>query len=138
MIIRTAAIAMAILIAGCSKSPTDTSSSTTNKQAPAPAASTDARIAAVSDPRLRVEPAELGTCDDQVVRVTWDFSTEPNNGSMEIWVGPENDRKIFTAGGNVGDVQTGAWTRPGTEFELRRTGQNAGVARAIVGGPRCD
>lgn len=138
MTARTIAIALALLIAGCSKSPTDTPPPTTDKQAAAPVASTGDRIAAVSEPRLRVEPAELGTCDDQVVRIIWDVSTEPDNGSMEVWVGPENDRKIFTAGGNVGDVQTGAWTRPGTEFELRRTGQNAGVALAVVGGPRCD
>lgn len=69
MTARTIAIALAILVAGCSKSPTDNSSPAVNAPADSSATSAGERIAAVSEPRFRVEPAELATCDDQVVRV---------------------------------------------------------------------
>lgn len=141
MINRLTVLAFCLALSACSQpgpDPAGASATTEANTSPAHNAGAAGRVAPVSEPNLRVEPAELSSCKDQSVLVVWDTSNDADNESMEIWVGSSQEIKRFAAGGSAGNKETGPWARPGTEFQLRRTGQDEVVASAVVGGPRCE
>lgn len=109
--------------------------STTDKAPAAPQPSQ--AIAPVSGDLIRVEPASLGDCNQAAVTVRWDLQSKPGVNDVEIWVGAGPAAKLFAAGGNHGEAQTGAWTRPGEVFAVRAPGQTEELGRAVVGGPSC-
>lgn len=81
----------------------------------------------------------MKSCDGIVATVHWNASkVGANTDSTEIWVGPsDSETKLFSAGGESGDTQTGPWTRPGTHFLLKNKQDGKVLGEAIVGGPAC-
>lgn len=121
-----------LLLVACQREPAN--SATENATSALPTAPV---IAPISSDLIRVEPASLTGCEPTVVTVRWDVQSKPKVNDVEIWVGAGSAAKLFAAGGNHGETQTGAWARPGEVFALRLAGQSEELGRTVVGGPSC-
>lgn len=132
---RYVAIALFCVTAACSRQPSPADAPAATAAAPATPAE---GVRPVGDEHFQVQPASLTDCTPAVVSVVWDVSNDPSAGAVELWVGREPNEKLFAAGGNKGQAATGAWTRPGEQFALRKAGDRAVLAHAVVGGPHCE
>jgi len=104
---------------------------------PPPAPPAPAAVIQSSSKALSIDPKEMPSCEPMEATVSWDVSDQPNLPSVELWVGGDNDEKLFAGGGPTGSAKTGAWTRPGTRFRLKTPQTRQVIVEALVGGPGC-
>lgn len=109
----------------------------TPESTPPPKAQPALAITPVSSELISVTPESITDCNPAVATVRWNLQSKPGINEVEIWVGTGSDAKLFAAGGNHGETQTGAWTRPGEVFAVRLPGGSQELGKAIVGGPAC-
>ena len=96
-------------------------------------------IEATSSPAISVNPAILASCNGTVTNVKWNAEKiGAITTSTEVWVGTsDDDLKLFSAGGAVGEAKTGSWTTPGTHFLLKNKQNGKVLGEIVVGGPAC-
>lgn len=96
-------------------------------------------IEATSSPAISVNPAILDSCNGTVTNVKWNAEKiGAITTSTEVWVGTsDDDLKLFSAGGAVGEAKTGSWTTPGTHFLLKNKQNGKVLGEIVVGGPAC-
>lgn len=136
---------LAAMLAGCEKQPSD-ARALLERNPPPP----DSRPEPLPPPPGREEvhtlegargllKAEfpLPSCTQRVwVRLAWDVQPAGMDGA-ELWVGPEQDRKIISSGGPREVIAIGSWAGPGDAFTLRARGGGEEVDRVTLPGERC-
>lgn len=79
----------------------------------------------------------IPSCAHRVsVRLVWNVAPAGMDAA-EVWVGPEHERQIVSAGGTTHTITTPAWAGPGEIFTLRSTGGAEELDRVTLPGERC-
>jgi len=97
-------------------------------------------VPASTSSAMKVTPATIATCAPGIVAtVHWDAqAAHVTTSNTEVWVGSNpTDLKLFAAGGNQGQANTGPWTHPGTHFVLKNKDDGKVLGDVTVGGPSC-
>lgn len=132
-------LASALLLAACGPAPSDEPAPSPD---PAPAPAADAGAAQIEVPETRLihaDPASLPSCAVSVVTLKWDVRPEHAGVTgVQIYAGATESAKLFTAGGAVGQANTGKWAKPGSVFQLRDAATGTELERLVIGGPRCN
>ncbi len=123
-----------LALAACGPAPSDQSTPVTDTQA-----SQSAGAAASGNRYLHATPSTLDNCSKgQAIGISWDLGTDfPGVTGVEIVVGPDDQPKLFSAGGAKGETTTGPWTKPGTIFRLMNKKTREEIERLTIGGPNC-
>lgn len=120
--------AFALGLAACSNptAPTDSlpPDAATTSSAPAKQGAESSSIGTGSNELadFTVEPGQVFSCDGRdrtISKVKWSVK-DPAVATVKVLVGDKEsgERKIFTAGGNIGEEVTGNWVVAGTHFSL--------------------
>jgi hypothetical protein len=133
--LRLILLPLALGLAACGPAPSDRTTPVADQTAPAETATAAPQPAATRF--LHVSPARLDHCKrGQEVEVSWDLgSAFPGVTGVEIFVGPEDQQKLFSAGGAKGQTKTGPWTKPGTIFRLKNKKTGEEIERLTMQGP---
>ena len=126
---------LALCLAACGPAPSDETAPVASQ--PTAAAAATAVPAPSANRFLQVSPAQLDHCKrGQQVEISWDLgSAFPGVTGVEIFVGPEDQQKLFSAGGAKGQTKTGPWTKPGTIFRLKNKKTGEEIERLTMQGP---
>lgn len=137
-------LSAALALAGCqqesapaaSATPAAATTPTTTSAVPAAHVAT---IAAVTNPLLSIEPANMTACDPAVTAVVkWDVRKAHSElSTVSVWAGSGPTAKLFITSGASGQAETGQWVRPGSIFELRNPSTDEVLGQIKVGGPVC-
>ncbi len=132
------ATSLLLAISGCQQESTAAAGNSTATR-PAQTIKTSA-VPASTRSAMSVTPTTIATCDPGVVAtVRWNAqAAHVTTSNTEVWVGSKPmDLKLFTAGGNQGQAQTGTWTHPGTHFVLKNKDDGKVLGDVTIGGPSC-
>lgn len=132
-------LALALSACGPSEPASDTAADTSTAAADAaPPATTEPAAApepAAPTTGLWFEPAALSACGptDNVVKVNWDVSANPDVASVEIVITePNSPEGMFAATVPKGSKDSGPWMHPGSTMVLRNAADGAELARATM------
>lgn len=122
---------------GAGDAPAPTASPAPADAAPQPVEAPPA--ASAQGKYLRATPGELENCKQrESVEISWDLAGDfPGVTGVQIFVGPDEEPKLFSSGGASGTTRTGQWTRVGSTFRLVNKKSGEEIERIVIGGPAC-
>lgn len=136
---------LAAMLTGCEKRPSDARAllernppppDTRPEPLPPPPGQEEVHALQGDEGLLKAE-FPLPSCNQRVwVRLAWDAEPTGLDGA-ELWVGPEQERKLVTSGGARHSITIGSWAAPGEIFILRARGGGEEMDRVTLPGERC-
>ena len=135
--LRMILLPLAFSLAACGPAPSDQTAPVADAPTAAPVSAAPAT--APETKYIHATPARLEKCGEGVpVEISWDLLGDyPGVTGVQVFVGPDDKQKLFSAGGARGTTKTGPWSKPGSIFRLKNKKTGEEIERLVIGGPDC-
>lgn len=138
MILRKILLAVLVAAAAGCKPNTPPPQSSSAAEGPAAAVAVDKSS---DNGMLSVSPGVANECggpsEGMSAQVKWDASSVQTQG-VEVWLqAPGEDKKLWSAGGVVGESKTGPWLRPGSMIFLINGENDQELAKIEITAAEC-